>query len=45
MKALVFDGSVRLVPDHPEPPRRPGWATIQVIRAGVCRTDVELVKG
>ena len=45
MKAVVFDGKLRLRTDHPEPPARPDWAVIAVIHAGICRTDLEVVKG
>lgn len=45
MKALVFDGRVRLDRDYPPPTLRPGWAVIRVTQAGVCRTDLELTRG
>jgi alcohol dehydrogenase len=45
MKAVVFDGRISLRLDHPAPVPRPGWAVIAVGRAGVCRTDLEIVKG
>ncbi len=45
MKALLFDDTLHLTQGHPEPPRRDGWATIAVTKAGICRTDLELVKG
>lgn len=45
MKALVFDGVLRFVPDYPPPSARPGWAVIKVSRAGICRTDVEITHG
>lgn len=45
MKALVFDGRLRLVTDHPEPQLKPGWAILRVTQAGICRTDLELTKG
>lgn len=44
MKALRFDGSLRFVPDEPVP-RREGEALVEVICAGVCNTDLEIVKG
>src|SRR6185503_3619742 len=44
MKALIFDGSLRFVKDAPLP-RREGEALIEVIRAGICNTDLEIAKG
>ena len=44
MKALRLDGSLKLVRDAPVP-RRPGEALIRVICAGICNTDLEIVKG
>lgn len=44
MKALRFDGDLKLVCDAPIP-RREGEALIQVIAAGVCTTDLEITKG
>lgn len=44
MKALRFDGKLRFVNDAPVP-RREGEALVQVIRAGICNTDLEIVKG
>jgi alcohol dehydrogenase len=44
MKALRFDGNLRLVPDAPLP-RRDGEALVQVLMAGICNTDLEITKG
>jgi alcohol dehydrogenase len=44
MRALRFDGSLRFVSDAPRP-LRPGEALIEVLRAGICNTDLEIVKG
>lgn len=43
MKALRFDGTLKLVRDAPVP-RREGEALVQVICAGICNTDLEIVK-
>lgn len=45
MRALVLtsDGP-RAVTDHP-PPSRPGEAVVRLLGAGICATDLELVKG
>jgi threonine dehydrogenase-like Zn-dependent dehydrogenase len=44
MRALRLDGSLRFDTDAPAP-RRAGEALVQVLRAGICNTDLELVKG
>lgn len=44
MKALRFDGKLKLVLDA-ESPRREGEALVEVICAGICNTDLEIVKG
>jgi len=46
MKACIFDGrAVRLDPSHPKPAAAPGEVRVRVLLAGVCRTDLEIVKG
>lgn len=45
MQALVFDGQVTLQEDYPRPAVAPGEALVAVRMAGVCRTDLEVVKG
>ena len=44
VKALTFGDHLELVRDTPLP-RREGEALIQVISAGICNTDLEIVKG
>jgi len=44
MKALRFDAELRIVRDAPLP-RRAGEALVKVISAGICNTDLEIVKG
>ncbi|HKP12015.1 MAG TPA: alcohol dehydrogenase catalytic domain-containing protein [Blastocatellia bacterium] len=44
MRALRFDGSLRFVADAPAALRE-GEALVQVLRAGICNTDLEIVKG
>jgi threonine dehydrogenase-like Zn-dependent dehydrogenase len=44
MKALKFDGALKLVDDEPIR-RREGEALVRVICAGICNTDLEIVKG
>lgn len=45
MKAVVFDSALRTVTDRPEPVAPAGWSRIRVALAGICKTDLELVKG
>ena len=45
MLALVFDGQLRLDARRPEPDERDGDALLRVRQAGVCSTDLEIVKG
>lgn len=47
MRALVLEpgGRLRLDPHHPEPNPGPDEALVHVRHAGVCATDLELVRG
>jgi threonine dehydrogenase-like Zn-dependent dehydrogenase len=45
MRALVWDGAVARVLEHPEPAATSEIAVVRVALAGICRTDLELVKG
>jgi threonine dehydrogenase-like Zn-dependent dehydrogenase len=45
MRALVIDNGLRLENNYPTPTPPPGEALIRVLQAGVCNTDLELVKG
>ncbi len=46
MRAVVFDGTLRYVDDYPVPemPGK-GWALIRILLAGICKTDMEIIKG
>jgi threonine dehydrogenase-like Zn-dependent dehydrogenase len=44
MKALIFDGSLKLS-ECAAPARRKGESLIRVRLAGICNTDIEIVKG
>ena len=44
MKALYFDGSPKLK-EVPRPEPLPGEVLVQVSLAGICRTDLEVLKG
>lgn len=46
MRALVLaDGGARIVEDRPRPAPAPGEALVRVLVAGICATDLELIKG
>ncbi len=45
MKAAVFDGNLRFVTDQPRPVPGKGEALLRVLMAGICNTDLEILKG
>ncbi len=46
MKALVLDErGLRLIDDHPEPTLPDGYVRVRTTLAGVCNTDLEIVRG
>lgn len=45
MRAIVFDGKLDFKTDYPDPVPLAGEALIKVTLAGVCATDLEIVKG
>jgi alcohol dehydrogenase len=46
MAAGLFDGGrLSYVTDYPQPEVKPGWALIRVHVAGICKTDMEIMKG
>lgn len=46
MRALVFDGKdLKFTEDQPRPEPKSGEALVRVTRAGVCATDLEIMKG
>lgn len=45
MNALVWDGTRARVTEHVEPRSDAGMALVRVELAGVCNTDLELIKG
>lgn len=46
MRALVYDGeTLRLREDYPQPVPPPGEALVRVRLAGICNTDLEIVRG
>jgi threonine dehydrogenase-like Zn-dependent dehydrogenase len=45
MKALVFDKALSLSTRHPDPIAAAGDTLVRVRQAGICSTDLEIVKG
>ncbi len=47
MKAVVWKGNETLVfdPHHPDPVCREDWVVIRVMSAGICATDLQIIKG
>jgi alcohol dehydrogenase len=45
MRAIVFDGQLRYAENYPAPEPKPGEALIKVRMAGICNTDLEIMKG
>lgn len=45
MRALVFDGGLRIESNYPAPRLVPGEAIIQTHLAGICNTDLEIIRG
>lgn len=45
MKALVYDGELKLDEERPRPGPPPGEALVRVSLAGICNTDLEIVRG
>jgi len=45
MRAVVFDGELRFEPTVPAPEAKSDWARVRVKKAGICKTDMEIMKG
>ena len=45
MQALLCDEGLRFDPAYPDPEPPPGEALVRVTLAGICNTDLELIKG
>jgi alcohol dehydrogenase len=45
MRALVYDGELTLRTDYPQPVPPRGEALVQVSLAGICNTDLEIMRG
>lgn len=45
MQALQWDGTALTVRDVPVPDRAPGEVLVRLSRAGICNTDLEIIRG
>jgi threonine dehydrogenase-like Zn-dependent dehydrogenase len=45
MKAIIFDGALKLIDDYPVPEPGEKEALIRVSMAGICNTDIEITRG
>jgi len=45
MKALLFDGQLKISHNEPKPVAPKNEALIRVLMAGICNTDIEITKG
>jgi threonine dehydrogenase-like Zn-dependent dehydrogenase len=45
MRALTFDGELIFRDDAPAPTLRPGEVAVRVLTAGICETDLQLMRG
>jgi alcohol dehydrogenase len=45
MRAIAYDNQVTYRPSYPDPSAAPGECVIEVHLAGVCSTDLEIVRG
>ena len=46
MRAVVLDGEgVKLQTERPQPVPRPGEVLVRVLQAGICETDLQLIRG
>jgi alcohol dehydrogenase len=45
MRAIFFDGQLRLANDYPQPTLLPGEALIRPTLVGICNTDIEITRG
>lgn len=45
MRAVVFDGQLRLATDYADPQAPPGEVRVRTTLAGICNTDLEVIGG
>lgn len=45
MRAIEFDKKLKITENYPVPEPQDGEALIKIITAGICNTDIEIIKG
>lgn len=45
MRALAFDSALHFDANYPTPQATPEYLRVKVLKAGICNTDLELIKG
>ena len=45
MRSVIFNNKLSYVTDYTKPSLEKGWALIKVLKAGICNTDLEIIKG
>ena len=45
MRAVVFDNTLKYITDHVKPSLKDDWAIVKILKAGICNTDLEIIKG
>ena len=45
MKAIIFDGNLKVVDDYPIPTPPAGEVLIRTLLSAICNTDLEIIKG
>jgi alcohol dehydrogenase len=45
MRAVIFKDKLEYFSDYTKPSIEKGWAVVKVLKAGICNTDLEIIKG
>ena len=45
MRAIVLEDEVKVLRDYPDPRAKPGEVRVRVLCAGICETDLQLIRG
>ena len=45
MRAIVLEDEVKVRRDYPDPQAKPGEVRVRVLCAGICETDLQLIRG
>ncbi len=45
MRAITFTSKLEYNSDYAKPLLQKGWAVVKVLKAGICNTDLEIIKG